>query len=293
MELGNMIFGHSQAHRTYEIERHIGFEGLLECLFETIAPFKDSCYGVYYENETFFTQPYQWDAECTCGLEEEIDNWCESHKHSEDCYQTLVKKEKLKRGWKYDKETNWLEPPEEWSYDKREKVEDEIYKKYCEKFNLPYPNGCAVHCTCYYDKEFKKLFGNREHDFYCLSRIPNFYYKPTKLEIEWYKYPLRDSYSNQEITLLQFKEIIDDCIRSVKEEYEKKNFYNLTLPFGKYKGEKIIEVAQKDINYLWWIFQKTDIKDPHKECLESFFGERLRGEIFDKIEQKRTGGKYE
>jgi len=226
MELGNIAFGHSQPHRVYEIERSVKFEGLLACLFEMIAPFGDTCYGVYYENETFFTQPYQWDVGCTCGLQEEIDEWYDAH---------------------------------------------------------PHPSGCAVHYTYYRDKEFDRLFGNREHDFYCLARIPNFLYKPTKLEIEWYKYPLRDSYSNQEITLLQFKEIIDDCIRSVKEEYKKKNFYNLALPFGKYKGEKIIEVGKKDINYLWWLFQKTDVREPYKECLESFFGKRLRGLIFNKI----------
>ena len=41
--------------------------------------------------------------------------------------------------------------------------------------------------------------------------LPNFVYKPTGLEIRWYKYPMRDAYSNQDITAEQFKEILEDC----------------------------------------------------------------------------------
>lgn len=48
-----------------------------------------------------------------------------------------------------------------------------------------------------------------------LMILPNFVYKPTNLEISWYKYPLRDSYSNQNITLKEFKKIIQHCITSI------------------------------------------------------------------------------
>ena len=47
---------------------------------------------------------------------------------------------------------------------------------------------------------------------------PNFLYKPTGLEIRYYKYPLRDAYSNQKLTLKKFKGIIDKCIESIKEK---------------------------------------------------------------------------
>lgn len=50
-----------------------------------------------------------------------------------------------------------------------------------------------------------------------IAALPNFVYKPTGLEISWYKYPMRDAYSNQDVSLEQFVEILADCERSMKE----------------------------------------------------------------------------
>lgn len=44
---------------------------------------------------------------------------------------------------------------------------------------------------------------------------PNFLFKPTGFSIQWYKYPLRDSYTSQNITLNEFREIITQCLDSV------------------------------------------------------------------------------
>lgn len=44
----------------------------------------------------------------------------------------------------------------------------------------------------------------------------NFIYKPTGYEIDWYKYPLRDSYANKKLTFKEFKEILNECKKSVK-----------------------------------------------------------------------------
>lgn len=52
-----------------------------------------------------------------------------------------------------------------------------------------------------------------EDEYIC--SLPNFVYKPTGLEIQWYKWPFRDSYMNQEITIKQFKEIISKCAESL------------------------------------------------------------------------------
>ncbi|HUU87104.1 MAG TPA: hypothetical protein VMX17_05050 [Candidatus Glassbacteria bacterium] len=57
---------------------------------------------------------------------------------------------------------------------------------------------------------------DEEHEPDCPELKPNFLYKPTGFEIEWYKYPLRDSYSNQKITLRKFVDIIDECIKSLE-----------------------------------------------------------------------------
>ena len=50
-----------------------------------------------------------------------------------------------------------------------------------------------------------------------IADLPNFEYKPTGLKISWYKYPMRDAYSNQDISPEQFKEILDDCGNAMEE----------------------------------------------------------------------------
>lgn len=42
---------------------------------------------------------------------------------------------------------------------------------------------------------------------------PNFVYKPMNIEIRWYKYPFRDSYSNVELNKKLFKFILKDCLQ--------------------------------------------------------------------------------
>ena len=49
-----------------------------------------------------------------------------------------------------------------------------------------------------------------------IMSLPNFVYKPTNFQIQWYKYPLRDSYMNQNISIEEFKEVIDICRKSIK-----------------------------------------------------------------------------
>ena len=49
------------------------------------------------------------------------------------------------------------------------------------------------------------------------AALPNFVYKPTGLEIRWYKYPMRDAYSNQDVGVEDFVKMLDDCERSMKE----------------------------------------------------------------------------
>lgn len=51
----------------------------------------------------------------------------------------------------------------------------------------------------------------------CQAHWPNFVYKPTGYELMWYKYPLRDSYANREVTFEEFCAMIDECKRSIQE----------------------------------------------------------------------------
>lgn len=49
-----------------------------------------------------------------------------------------------------------------------------------------------------------------------LKALPNFLYKPENINIDWYKYPFRDSYSNVKLDYKKLREIIDDCLKSLE-----------------------------------------------------------------------------
>lgn len=49
-----------------------------------------------------------------------------------------------------------------------------------------------------------------------IAALPNFVHKPTGLEISWYKYPMRDAYSNQDVSIERFEEILADCEASMR-----------------------------------------------------------------------------
>ena len=48
-----------------------------------------------------------------------------------------------------------------------------------------------------------------------IAELPDFVYKPNRLTISWYKYPLRDAYSSHDITVEEFKKILAHCARSL------------------------------------------------------------------------------
>ena len=47
---------------------------------------------------------------------------------------------------------------------------------------------------------------------------PNFLYKPTGLEIQWYKYPLRDTFFNQDISFEEGEKVFKHCAESMKSQ---------------------------------------------------------------------------
>jgi len=219
MEMGNMIFGHSRGN--YPIDRDSWSNVFFN---EFIYEINADGYGIVdgengYENDTFKIMPYDWDAECNCGLDDLIDEWWIGKVHKEDCYQKLVDKELIKNGWTVSKFGD-LDKPKNMNYEKSDKIERKVRKKYCNMFNLSFPEGCAVHCTCGLDSSFEEWIKDKEHKSDCRLIQPNFLYKPTGFQIMWYKYALRDSYMNQDIDLDEFKNILKDCVRSY---YKDKN----------------------------------------------------------------------
>ena len=96
---------------------------------------------------------------------------------------------------------------------------------YPEWFILENVTNSEYHMCCYFENRCNnrggyenQLFALRPYDWDGESEEPNFQFKPTNFEIEWYKYPFRDSYMNQKLTLSELRHMWRLCIDSVIEE---------------------------------------------------------------------------
>lgn len=49
-----------------------------------------------------------------------------------------------------------------------------------------------------------------------IAALPNFEFRPSGLEIKWYKYPMRDAYSNMDVGIDEFKAILGACAASLR-----------------------------------------------------------------------------
>lgn len=238
MEIGNALFGISRGE--FPIEREEGFEEELFRLFDVIAPDSSDSwreYGMDFENGVFSVFPYYW-GDCTCGFDEKDSQWSEENAHEPHCYQSALKQaldEWLKENPEPEAEmfnTSFEEVEtgitlftavsarspsadmwREW-HDAKQKIEEKIYHRLCTEFDVDRDYGCAVHCTCDFKERRKQFHEENHHSENCPIIKPNFLYKPTGFAIKWYKYPLRDSYMNQNISLDEFKSIISKCIES-------------------------------------------------------------------------------
>ena len=54
-----------------------------------------------------------------------------------------------------------------------------------------------------------------------IAELPNFEYKPENIEIRWYKYALRDAYCNVNLSLDEFKSMLDKCVETYNSLYER------------------------------------------------------------------------
>lgn len=68
-------------------------------------------------------------------------------------------------------------------------------------------------CTCgiEYDEEGDEIGEHKEN---CLLIMPNFHHFKSGLKVMWYKYPLRDSYANREVSTEEWTNIMNECIQS-------------------------------------------------------------------------------
>ena len=73
-------------------------------------------------------------------------------------------------------------------------------------------------CDCEETIQQDEKSPNISHKEGCVMARPNFYYKPTEVSVEWYKYALRDSYANREVKPDEWRKIMSECIKSVKND---------------------------------------------------------------------------
>ena len=94
---------------------------------------------------------------------------------------------------------------------------DALYADLCKKYKKS-KYGCAMHCTCDYASLFKAFVATDDHSPDCKLVRPNFLYKPTGYELEWYKYPLRSAKASADPGPKEFLSMIDHCIASLLKE---------------------------------------------------------------------------
>jgi hypothetical protein len=179
-------------------------------------------YGAHWQNDVFEMRPYYW-GECTCNADQREREWCDTHHHAPECYQSELKA----RLETYDRESGYAEidraafggdhlfggmdvesdspmpgvvvmmgkprkdaAMESWrkAHDKRRKFEDALYDELCAKFKLNRRLGCAVHCTCDRERQWLEWAPVNGHTPECLLELPNFHHKPSGMRVDWYKY---------------------------------------------------------------------------------------------------------
>ena len=104
---------------------------------------------------------------------------------------------------------------------------ERVFQPFLEKFdcdmygNLPYADNKPVLPPN--TRAITTGFGNdvfEIHPYYWgsdeeLENVANFIYRPLDLELRWYKYPLRDSWSNIELNPDMLRDICNKCLESV------------------------------------------------------------------------------
>lgn len=214
MEIGNFLFGNSRG--AIPIPRHVGWEEQLARLFEVAGldafgvPLDGSSWDTKasYENDEFWVMPYYWGG-CTCGWDDVCASVGAQVQHRPDCIATQIE---AIGGMRPGQEDEWLA---------RLKRLYEAHGFSTEGDG--WWHGCAYRCTCDYGERYRRALDqyktgeyHGEHRPDCLLVRDNFHHKPTGFGIQWYKTPLRSAYMNQELTLDQFKAIVDQCIASVQ-----------------------------------------------------------------------------
>jgi len=216
-EMGQMAFGCAWGdYELYDerVDRRLVTlsEEVLEILGPEIGD-SDGGYGQEFKNEVFEMHRYYW-GDCTCGYEEKEHRWTQENEHREECYQELVDADLRVHGW--SEEYGWLTAPKDLTYEEKHTIEDEVRRKYCDHFGLPFPAGSAVHCTCDYRERWAKFVSENSHDPICPIVVPNFRHFASGIEVRWYKYVGRGMSVNRKASWEEWRHIFEECTLSLK-----------------------------------------------------------------------------
>lgn len=228
-ELGNLMFGNSRGNYNFP-DRELANNEYWEKLFNYMDnKYSDSDEFIYTERgndlanpnfgEVLFTyMPYWW-GDCTCGADDKNEIL------DAELRKNIFTKEEEDILDSYDDICNENCPA--WKRELEGSKENEIPEEELDKL-----------CTCGVRKANKilhekkkalssklKIYTNlfdaraKSHSKDCKLVQHNFVYHPDKedrLEIDWYKYPFRDSHTNRAISSEEFIEIVKDCLESIK-----------------------------------------------------------------------------
>jgi hypothetical protein len=175
MELGNAIFGHSRGacrvNRGLQDQFWTFLESLsfTDDLWQRPEGWRDA-EGFGHTNGVFTVRPYYW-GECNCGGQ--------GPRHAADC--------RISTEW-----AGWVS--RRMDFASGEADDDGFAPLDMSKLDA-FPEPPPT-CSC----GAEATWVERECAPTCSLLLPNFVHHPSGFELRWYKYPLRDSYSNRPLT---------------------------------------------------------------------------------------------
>lgn len=191
-------------------------------------------YGVEFETPVFLMHPYCWcekQGECPwctgCGVYYDSGKCVACltiREHSPDCYDTLLQEEERRAGVHHDQR-----PYESLSFDTVQKKRRSISNRLLKLLTVS-----DAGCSCGRDKELKaacKVSGcdyaigtgifsrftpyTKDHTRHYYDP-PNFWFKPTDFRVKWYKYIGRDMAFNRDISVAEWAEVFEACVKSAR-----------------------------------------------------------------------------
>lgn len=179
-------------------------------------------YGAEFENDTFLMHPFCW-------CEREDCAWCggcsgKGHHpgHGPDCYQSRLEPIQAKYGEKVAFEGGSF-----WSGYWGDERYNRERTSLCVAMGLDTEFGCEVHCTCGGDVEARRRYDACVCDWHMGRGVfrfgkavqgPNFWHKPSGLQVRWYKWIGRDTeFAPAKPGPKEWHRVFAECVESTRE----------------------------------------------------------------------------